>query len=110
MWAERARTYVDIDDKPGPRTQHALMLEERQIQAKTGRIIPQANEEYGYEDHYPHWAPKPDGDSAETLRTTSPTWNGFGQSSDRRLKMPLQRQRAGRRSDPVRFRYAALGR
>ena len=50
------------------RRQHALMLEERQLQLKTGRIIPQANEEYGYEDHYPHWAPKPDGDSAETLR------------------------------------------
>jgi hypothetical protein len=50
------------------RSQHALMLEERQIQIKTGRIIPQTNEEYGYEDHYPHWAPKPDGDSAETLR------------------------------------------
>src|SRR3989442_2787479 len=50
------------------RTQHALMLEERQIQLKTGRIIPQANEEYGYEDHYPRWAPQPDGDSAETLR------------------------------------------
>jgi len=44
------------------------MLEERQIQAKTGRIIPQANEEYGYEDHYPHWAPGPGSDSAETLR------------------------------------------
>jgi hypothetical protein len=50
------------------RRQHELMLEERQIQLKTGRIIPQTNEEYGYEDHYPHWAPAPDGDSAETLR------------------------------------------
>ena len=50
------------------RNQHSLMLEERQIQKKTGRIIPQSNEEYGYEDHYPHWAPKPDGDSAEILR------------------------------------------
>jgi len=50
------------------RRQHALMLEERQIQLKTGRIIPQANEEYGYEDHYPHWAPPPPGDSADTLR------------------------------------------
>ena len=50
------------------RIQHALMLEERQIQLKTGRIIPQANEEYGYEDHYPHWAPGMGGDSAETLR------------------------------------------
>jgi hypothetical protein len=50
------------------RMQHTLMLEEREIQMKTGRIIPQTNEEYGYEDHYPHWAPAPDGDSAETLR------------------------------------------
>jgi Protein of unknown function (DUF4038)/Domain of unknown function (DUF5060) len=50
------------------RQQHALMLEERQIQRKTGRIIPQTNEEYGYEDHYPHWAPAPPGESAETLR------------------------------------------
>jgi hypothetical protein len=50
------------------RRQHELMLEERQIQIRTGRLIPQTNEEYGYEDHYPHWAPKPDGDSAEALR------------------------------------------
>jgi hypothetical protein len=53
------------------RSQHALMLEERQLQIKTGRIIPQANEEYGYEDHYPLWAPAPPGDSAETLRRTA---------------------------------------
>jgi len=53
------------------RRQHALMLEERQIQMKTGRIIPQANEEYGYEDHYPHWAQGPGSDSAETLRRTA---------------------------------------
>jgi hypothetical protein len=50
------------------RSQHTLMLEERQFQLKTGRIIPQTNEEYGYEDHYPQWAPAPPGDSAETLR------------------------------------------
>jgi len=50
------------------RDQHRLMLEEREIQKKTGRIIPQANEEYGYEDHYPLWAPPPPGDSADTLR------------------------------------------
>ncbi len=50
------------------RPQHALMLEEREIQKKTGRVIPQTNEEYGYEDHYPHWAPGPGSDSAETLR------------------------------------------
>ena len=48
--------------------QHALMLEEREIQKKTGRIIPQTNEEYGYEDHYPRWAPAPPLASAETLR------------------------------------------
>ena len=48
--------------------QHALMLEEREIQKKTGRIIPQTNEEYGYEDHYPHWAAAPPEASAETLR------------------------------------------
>lgn len=50
------------------RRQHALMLEQRQIQIKTGRIIPQSNEEYGYEDHYPLWAPEPPRDSADTLR------------------------------------------
>lgn len=33
------------------------MLAQRQRQAETGRIIPQVNEEYGYEDHYPSWAP-----------------------------------------------------
>ena len=50
------------------RQQHPLMLEQREIQKKTGRIIPQTNEEYGYEDHYPRWAPEPPGDSAEVLR------------------------------------------
>jgi hypothetical protein len=53
------------------RRQHALMLEQRQIQLKTGRIIPQTNEEYGYEDHYPQWTPAPPGDSADTLRRTA---------------------------------------
>jgi hypothetical protein len=32
---------------------YAYMLKNRQEQAKTGRLIPQVNEEYGYEDHYP---------------------------------------------------------
>lgn len=50
------------------RNQHELMLEQRRLQRKTGRIIPQTNEEYGYEDHYPLWAPKPPGDSADVLR------------------------------------------
>lgn len=53
------------------RRQHEVMVEERQIQLKTGRIIPQTNEEYGYEDHYPLWAPQPPGDSADVLRRTA---------------------------------------
>jgi hypothetical protein len=53
------------------RTQHAFMLSQRREQEKLGRIIPQTNEEYGYEDHYPRWAPPPDADSAETLRRTA---------------------------------------
>jgi hypothetical protein len=36
---------------------HGWMLGQRRQQARTGRIIPQTNEEYGYEDHYPSWAP-----------------------------------------------------
>jgi hypothetical protein len=36
---------------------HAWMLEQRKEQIATGRIIPQVNEEYGYEDHYPPSAP-----------------------------------------------------
>ena len=46
------------------------MLESRKLQEKTGRIIPQTNEEYGYEDHYPHWA-APGSDSADVLRRTA---------------------------------------
>jgi len=53
------------------RTQHAYMLNQRKQQAATGRIIPQSNEEYGYEDHYPSWAPRPPGDSTEVLRRTA---------------------------------------
>jgi hypothetical protein len=52
------------------RSQHALMLESRKLQEQAGRIIPQTNEEYGYEDHYPEWA-APDSDSAEVLRRTA---------------------------------------
>lgn len=53
------------------RDQHRLMLESRKLQEKAGRIIPQTNEEYGYEDHYPMWAPAPPGDSADVLRRTA---------------------------------------
>jgi len=38
-----------------PRPLHDWMLDQRRQQASTGRIIPQVNEEYGYEDHYPEW-------------------------------------------------------
>jgi hypothetical protein len=48
---------------------HEWMLAQRFAQAKTGRIIPQINEEYGYEDHYPSWAPyKPPAASADANR------------------------------------------
>jgi hypothetical protein len=57
------------------RSQHAFMLDERREQQQTGRIIPQTNEEYGYEDHYPVWAPVftmgLGSDSADTLRRTA---------------------------------------
>ncbi len=53
------------------REQHAFMLQQRAAQQRLGRIIPQTNEEYGYEDHYPTWAPKPDADSADVLRRTA---------------------------------------
>jgi hypothetical protein len=53
------------------RTQHAYMLNSRSLQVKAGRIVPQANEEYGYEDHYPMWAPPPDQESADVLRRTA---------------------------------------
>jgi uncharacterized protein DUF4038/uncharacterized protein DUF5060/collagenase-like protein with putative collagen-binding domain len=52
-----------------PRPLHEWMLNQRRLQAATGRIIPQVNEEYGYEDHYPMWSPSyPDGASADANR------------------------------------------
>jgi hypothetical protein len=54
------------------RPQHGWMLKQREVQKQTGRIIPQTNEEYGYEDHYPKWATNyPDGASAEGMRRTA---------------------------------------
>ena len=49
------------------RNQHALMLQSRKFQEQADRIIPQTNEEYGYEDHYPLWA-IPNQESADSLR------------------------------------------
>jgi hypothetical protein len=52
-----------------PRPLHQWMLDQRKQQAKTGRIIPQTDEEYGYEDHYPKWSPSyPGGASADANR------------------------------------------
>jgi hypothetical protein len=54
------------------RPQHRWMLGQREVQKRTGRIIPQTNEECGYEDHYPRWAQNfPDGASAEGMRRTA---------------------------------------
>ncbi|HMC59268.1 MAG TPA: DUF4038 domain-containing protein, partial [Candidatus Solibacter sp.] len=53
------------------RTQHAFMLGQRKEQERLHRIIPQTNEEYGYEDHYPMWAKGPGSESADTLRRTA---------------------------------------
>jgi hypothetical protein len=50
------------------RNQHTFMLKERKRQLLFFRIIPQTNEEYGYEDHYPMWAPGLGSESADTLR------------------------------------------
>ncbi len=51
---------------------HGWMLDQRRQQAATGRIIPQVNEEYGYEDHYPSWAPfKPPAADADGNRRTA---------------------------------------
>ena len=48
---------------------HGWMLDQRKQQAATGRIIPQTNEEYGYEDHYPRWSPNyPGGQSPDADR------------------------------------------
>ena len=49
-WADFAM-YQCWDEAGGYR----FMLANRRKQAETGRIIPQVNEEYGYEDHYPTW-------------------------------------------------------
>jgi len=47
-WADFAM-YQSWDEHGG----YAFMLRNRQEQIRTGRPMPQVNEEYGYEDHYP---------------------------------------------------------
>jgi len=53
-WADFAM-YQSWDEHGG----YDFMLKNREQQAKTGRMIPQVNEEYGYEDHYPQDQLKP---------------------------------------------------
>ena len=53
------------------RDQHAFMLRQRREQLRLGRIIPQTNEEYGYEDHRPPWSPRLGFESADDLRRTA---------------------------------------
>jgi len=53
------------------RHQHAFMLKERRREIEIGRIIPQTNEEYGYEDHYPSWSAGPGSESSDALRRTA---------------------------------------
>jgi hypothetical protein len=48
-WADFAM-YQSWDEHGG----YAFMLKNRQEQERTGRPMPQVNEEYGYEDHYPY--------------------------------------------------------
>ena len=38
------------------RPQHERMLAQRRKQEQIGRIVPQVNQEYGYEDHYPRFS------------------------------------------------------
>jgi hypothetical protein len=63
--------FTSYQDGSRGHDQHRLMLESRRLQEKTGRIIPQTNEEYGYEDSYPPWWARPGSDSADTLRRTA---------------------------------------
>jgi hypothetical protein len=53
------------------RKQHEFMLLQRQLQKATGRIIPQTNEEYGYEDHSPLWSESAESESGNALRRTA---------------------------------------
>ncbi len=69
---DRAADWFDFTSfQDWSRDQHSFMLKQRTEQRRYGRIIPQTNEEYGYEDHYPMWAQGLGSDSADTLRRTA---------------------------------------
>jgi len=61
-WADLA-LYQRWDGEGG----NLFMLNQREIQTGTGKLMPQVNEEYGYEGHYPPWGNGivPPGRSAE---------------------------------------------
>jgi len=66
---DRASDWFDFTSfQEWSRAQHAFMLDQRRQQERLGRIIPQTNEEYGYEDHYPMWAKGVGSESADALR------------------------------------------
>jgi hypothetical protein len=69
---DRASDWFDFTSfQEWSRAQHVFMLSQRKQQEKLGRIIPQTNEEYGYEDHYPMWSKGLGSESADTLRRTA---------------------------------------
>jgi hypothetical protein len=69
---DRASEWFDFTSfQEWSRKQHAFMLSQRKQQEQIGRIIPQTNEEYGYEDHYPLWSQGVGSESADTLRRTA---------------------------------------
>jgi len=69
---DRASDWFDFTSfQDWSRAQHSFMLSQRRQQEDLGRIIPQTNEEYGYEDHYPLWSKGPGSESADTLRRTA---------------------------------------
>jgi hypothetical protein len=64
-WADFAM-YQSWDEHGG----HEFLLKHRRLQAESGRPMPQVNEEYGYEDHYPTWGEnrRPPARSADNRR------------------------------------------
>lgn len=61
-----------------------FMMQCRKLQEQTGRILPQINEEYGYEGHYPPWGCGP-----EATKATG------GRSADNRRQLAWEIYMAG---------------
>jgi hypothetical protein len=62
-WADVA-LYRRLDEAGG----NAFILQGRRMHAGARRLMPQVNDDYGAEDHYPPGAPKPPGRDAESRR------------------------------------------